>query len=84
MNKMRVEKQKGMAESVAIIFGKRLQEIRKEMQLTQKQMADNLMVAESTYANWEQGRREPNLWCLIVIKNTLKISFDELLDFDKY
>ena len=65
----------------AVKFGKKLQEFRKEMNLTQKEMAEKLFIAESTYANWEQGRREPNLQSLAIIKNTLNISYDELLDF---
>ena len=38
-----------------------LKEARKSASLTQKQVATKLNVVESCYANWEQGRTEPNI-----------------------
>ncbi len=70
-----------LEEMISIKFGKKLQELRKEYNLTQKQMADLLVVAVSTYANWEQGRREPSLLYLLAISRTFQISLDELFDF---
>lgn len=75
------ENQAQFEQLIATKFGKRLQELRKEHNLTQKQMAELLIVAESTYANWEQGRREPNLLYLLSISRTFRISLDELFDF---
>ena len=74
-----MEDQKGLQESTAIIFGKRLQEFRKELKLTQKQMSEKLFVAESTYANWEQGRREPSLGLLVRLAQELGVTTDYLL-----
>lgn len=73
--------QEELEQSIAKKFGKKLQELRKEHNLTQKQMAELLIVAESTYANWEQGRREPSLMYLLAISRTFRISMDELFDF---
>lgn len=44
-----------------IKFCNNLRSIRKESNLTQKQVANFLGVAESCYANWEQSRTEPNI-----------------------
>ena len=43
------------------IFCNNLKICRKTSGLTQKQVADLLGVVESCYANWEQGRTEPNI-----------------------
>ena len=61
-------------------FCKNLKNIRKECCLTQKQVAIALGVVESCYANWEQGRTEPNLDMLRKLSNLFKISVDELLN----
>lgn len=36
-------------------FGKFLTEIRKEKQMTQKELADNLFVSDKTVSKWECG-----------------------------
>lgn len=61
-------------------FGKRLKEIRSEKQLNQKQVAEMLGVAVSTYANWEQGRREPSVSELHKIICVLDIQANELFE----
>ena len=43
------------------IFCENLKNARKECGLTQKQVSLSLGVVESCYANWEQGRTEPNI-----------------------
>ena len=42
-------------------FAQKLRTAREELQLTQKQVADELGVAVSTYAHYESGNRYPNL-----------------------
>ena len=60
-------------------FCDNLKNARKEMEYTQKQVADKLGVVESCYANWEQGRTEPNIAMLRQISELLKVSVDDLL-----
>ena len=43
------------------VFCKNLKLIRKSLGYTQKYIAQKLAVVESCYANWEQGRTEPNI-----------------------
>ena len=62
-------------------FGGRLRELRLERNLSQSQMAEKLLVGKSTSANWEQGRREPSLYYLIMLSKIWKISMDELYNF---
>lgn len=62
------------------IFCKNLKNARKERGLTQKQVAQLLNVVESCYANWEQGRTEPNLSTLRQLAIILNVSVDELIN----
>jgi transcriptional regulator with XRE-family HTH domain len=56
---------------------------RKKMDLTQKQIAAELNIAESCYAHWEQGRNEPGIDMLIELCRILDISADHLLGVKK-
>ena len=62
------------------IFSKNLKEARKQKFLTQKQVANALSVVESCYANWEQGRTEPNIDMLRKLCKILEVSADELIN----
>lgn len=61
------------------LFCNNLKEARKACGLTQKQVANALNVVESCYANWEQGRTEPNIEMLRNLSKILKISIDDLI-----
>lgn len=50
------------------------------MDLTQKQIAEKLNVVESCYANWEQGRTEPNIFMLRKLCEILSVSPNELIN----
>ncbi|MBD5131046.1 MAG: helix-turn-helix transcriptional regulator [Clostridiales bacterium] len=62
------------------IFCKNLKDTRKSSGLTQKQVADKLNVVESCYANWEQGRTEPNICMLRKLGEIFEINIDELIN----
>lgn len=61
-------------------FCNNLKEARKSCLLTQKQVATALNVVESCYANWEQGRTEPNIEMLRKLGEVLKINIDDLIN----
>ncbi len=71
-----------MKKNFAEIFGKHLCLLRNEKGITQKQFAKLLQVSESTYANWEQGRREPCLYHLVEISKILEVEMNTLFDFE--
>lgn len=50
--------------------------------LTQKQVAMHLNVVESCYANWEQGRTEPNVDMLRKLGKLFNISLEDLINDD--
>ena len=60
-------------------FCQNLKETRKQCGLTQKQVAMALNVVESCYANWEQGRTEPNIDMLRQLGAIFNVSIDELI-----
>ena len=61
-------------------FCQNLKSARKGCGLTQKQVAEKLGVVESCYANWEQGRTEPNIDMLRRLGAIFQISIDELIN----
>ena len=60
-------------------FGSRLKYIRKTRNITQKNLAKNIQVAQSTIANYENNIRFPGSEILKQISDELKISVDYLL-----
>ena len=60
------------------VFKTNLKNIREEKQLSQKDLANKLGVPVSTYANWEQGRREPSICDIFNILEILEIDANEL------
>ena len=63
-------------------FCERLSYARKERGLTQLQLAESIGVAKSTYAGYEKGTREPDLFKLKKIIECLHIDSSWLLNVD--
>lgn len=61
-------------------FCQNLKDARKSANLTQKQVSEILGVVESCYANWEQGRTEPNIDMLRKLGIIFNIGIDELIN----
>ena len=51
--------------------------------LTQAEVADGINILQSTYSNYEQGTREPNLETLKKLANFFDVSIDYLLENDR-
>ena len=66
--------------NVAELFGKHLKSLRSEKNFSQKDIASELQIPVSTYANWEQGRREPCLADIIRLLAVLEVNATELFD----
>ena len=63
-------------------FNERLKAIRKENNLTQKDIYTRLNVSANCYASYEQGRTEPNIEMLKQICQCLDVSADYLLGLE--
>lgn len=61
------------------MFGTRLHTLRKERKLRQEDMANQLGIARTTYAMYEQGNREPDYNTLIKLATFFEVSIDYLL-----
>jgi len=62
------------------LFCENLKNLRKENSFKQKDIALKLGVVESCYANWEQGRTEPNIDMLRKLGEIFNVSIDDLIN----
>ena len=60
----------------------KLFELRKEKNLSQREVAKMLSISQGTYNNWENGKTEPSIDGLILISKTFGVSVDYLIDYD--
>lgn len=64
-------------------FNENLQKARERKNMTQKEVAERIGVAKSTYSLYESGNREPNVQTIKKIADLLNVSADELLGIDE-
>lgn len=64
-------------------FGLFVTELRKEKNLTQKDLAEKLYVSDKTVSKWERGLSMPNVVLLIPIADILDVTVTELLCGEK-
>ncbi len=60
----------------------KIKELRKEKNLTQKELAKLLNKSETGYASWEQGLSEPSVNDLILLCKIFEVSADYLLGLE--
>ncbi len=60
-------------------FCENLQRIRREMGLSQKQLAEKLSTTVKTISHWETGYSEPSLSQLTDLLSILETTFDDLM-----
>lgn len=60
-------------------FNENLKLAREKKNMTQKEIADIIGVAKSTYSLYESGNREPNVQTIKKIADVLNVSADTLL-----
>lgn len=63
-------------------IGKVIKKRRKELNITQEKLAEQLKVSRSTISNWETGRNYPDIEMIVSISDNLNISLDDLLKGD--
>lgn len=64
-------------------FNEKLQELRKQKNLTQEELAEALYVSRTAISKWESGRGYPNIDSLKAISKFFAVSLDELLSGDE-
>lgn len=60
-------------------FSERLKELRKQAHLTQVELASKLGIVQSSYADWERGKKKPTQDNLVKIAQVLNVSVDYLV-----
>ncbi len=64
------------------IFAIRLKEIRNELKLTQKQLAEALNTTDDSVFSWENGRSQPSIEMIRLLCKTLEVTSDYLLGLE--
>jgi transcriptional regulator with XRE-family HTH domain len=64
-------------------IGKFMQELRKEKNMTQKDLAEQIGVSDKTISKWENGNSMPDTLLLVPLCKALDISVNELLSGEK-
>lgn len=64
------------------ITGDTIKKLREQKKLTQKQLAEKLMVSDKTISKWETNKGLPDLCILPELANALSVSVPELLTGD--
>lgn len=62
--------------------GEKLKNLRKSKNLLQSDIAKKLNVSTSAVGMWEQGRAQPDSWCIKQLANIFEVTADYLLDND--
>ena len=67
-----------------VLFNERLVELRKEKGATQKEVADAIGVARSTYQGYENGKREPSIQIIKALCKYYDVSADYLIGLEDW
>lgn len=67
----------------ATYTGKKISSLRKEKNLTQKELAEKLHVTDKAISKWERGLNYPDLSLLPILANVLETSISELLGVEQ-
>lgn len=63
-------------------LGQRLKEHRKELGISQDELAERIFVSRQSISNWETGKTYPDIHTLLLLAETFNVSLDELIKGD--
>ncbi len=66
-----------------IKIGRFIAEIRKEKELTQRELAEKLLISDKTVSKWETGKGLPEVSLMLPLCTTLDITVNELLSGER-
>lgn len=66
-----------------IKFKENLKELRLEKNLGQVELSKAIGVSKGIISLWENGLREPSMYCLILLAEFFNVSIDELIGFNQ-
>lgn len=62
------------------MYFKRLEELRRDSDMTQQQTADYLHLKREVYRRYEKGIHEPPVWVIIALSKLYGVTADYILD----
>lgn len=63
--------------------GKKIAKFRKDLNLTQDDLAEKLFVSRQTVSKWENGERTPSIDVLLELTKLFDVTFENLLSLDE-
>ena len=66
------------------VFQERLYSLRKEFELTQREISEMLGISQPSYIRYENGSAQPTLQNLVKIADIFDVSVDYLLGREKF
>ena len=60
-------------------LNKKIEQQRKKLRLSRREISEELKIKEATYCNWEQSKSKPSYDQLIMLADYFSITTDELL-----
>lgn len=72
-----------MHEEILQRFGERLKSVRKDIGISQEELADRANLNRTYISLLERGKRNPSLTCLSSIANALEVSLETLCAINK-
>jgi transcriptional regulator with XRE-family HTH domain len=65
-----------------VLFGKRIQELRKALKLSQEELAEKAGISSQYVSNIERGKENPTLDMLFILADALKVALCEMCDYE--
>ena len=62
-----------------VLIGKRIEQLRKEYNISQRQLAEAINVSRKAVSRWESGQAEPTMMQLVLIAKTLDMDVKSLI-----
>ena len=63
-------------------IGKQIKKYRKEMELSQEELAEKIFVSRQTISNWENNKNYPDVKSLLLLSSLFNVSLDILIKGD--
>ena len=64
-------------------IGKNIKQLRKELNISQTELANLLFISQDTVSLWECGKSYPDIVMLIKLAKIFQVTTDYLLDIEK-
>ena len=65
------------------MIGTNITSLRKQYDLTQEEVAEQLSVSRQTLAKWERGESEPDMRSCIKVAEMFQVTLDELVNYEE-